>query len=317
MNVFMIFPIALLLMSVFAIAYARFRAEISGARERALAGSEILKTAYGDIEYAVKGEGAPVLVLHGAGGGYDQGLLLPGRVVFGDSFKLISVSRFGYLRSPILQDSSVEAQAALYAILLDHLKVETAIVIGGSAGGPSALQFAHDYPDRCAALILGSAISMPIAPHKNAFHNRVIHSIQKSDLVYWGFNKVFGFLFLRLIGVPPIVYKGFTLEQKQLARELLEIMHPMSQRRRGSIHEFEIKPLDRSSMSEISSPTLILHARDDALVNYAHAEFAHRNIKHSKLVLFETGGHGLLSQMNEFRKHVSTFLSDDAPGLQQ
>ncbi len=158
---------------------------------------------------------------------------------------------------------------------------------------------------------------MPIAPDKDALHNKVIHSIQKSDFAYWGFNKVFGFLFLKLIGVPREVYKGFTLEQKQLAQELLDVMHPMSQRRRGSIHEFEITPLDSASMSEISSPTLILHARDDALVNYEHAEFAHRNIRQSKLVLFETGGHGLLPQMNEFRKHVSTFLSEQVPSLQQ
>ena len=309
--------VVLLLLSVFAITYARFRAEISEAKEKVLAGSEILKTDHGDIEYAVKGEGPPVLVLHGAGGGYDQGLLLAGMTSFGDSFKLISVSRFGYLRSPIPEDSSVEAQAALYAILLDHLKVETAFVIGGSAGGPSALQFAHDYPDRCVALILVSAISMPIAPDKDALHNKVIHSIQKSDFVYWGFTKVFGSLFLKLIGVPREVYKGFTLEQKQLAQELLDIMHPMSQRSRGSIHEFEIKPLDSASMREISSPTLILHAKGDALVNCEHAEFAHRNITQSKLVLFETGDHALLSQINEFRKHVSTFLSEQVPSFQQ
>ena len=309
--------IALLLLAAFAITYARYRTEISGAREKVLAGSELLKTDYGDIEYAVKGEGPPVLVLHGAGGGYDQGLLLPGRTIFGDSFKLISVSRFGYLRSPIPEDSSVEAQSTLYAILLDHLEVEKVIVAGGSSGGPSALQFAHDYPEKCAALILGAAISMPIAPEKDALHNKVIHSIQKSDFAYWGFTKIFGSLFLKLIGVPKEIYKGFTTEQKQLARELLDVMHPMSQRRRGSIHEFEIKPLDSTSISEISSPTLILHARDDTLVNYEHAEFAHRNIPQSKLVLFETGGHGLLPRMNEFRKHVSTFLNDQVPRLQQ
>jgi len=131
--------VALLLLSVFVFTYARFQAEISGAREKVLAGSEILKTDQGDIEYAVKGEGPPVLVLHGAGGGYDQGLLL-GRTSFGGSFKLISVSRFGYLRSPIPENSTVEAQAAIYAGLLDHLKIEKVVVIGGSAGGPSALQ---------------------------------------------------------------------------------------------------------------------------------------------------------------------------------
>jgi pimeloyl-ACP methyl ester carboxylesterase len=308
--------IALLLLSGPAITYARFQSEITEAKENVLTGSEILKTDQGEIEYAVKGEGPPVLVLHGAGGGYDQGLLL-GKSGFGKAAKFISVSRFGYLRSPLPEDSSVEAQAALYSILLDHLQIESVVVAAGSAGGPSALQFAHDYPDKCTALILVSAISMSIAPDKDAFNTRVIHSIQKSDFIYWGFTKVFRSLFLQLIGVPPKVYKGLTLEQKELAQELLDVMHPMSQRRTGSKHEFEIEPLASASMREISVPTLILHARDDALVSYEHAEFAHRNIAQSKLVLFETGGHGLLSRVNEARKHVSTFLSEQVPSLQQ
>jgi len=158
---------------------------------------------------------------------------------------------------------------------------------------------------------------MPIAADKDALHNKVIHSIQKSDFIYWGFSKVFGFLFLKLIGVHRKVYKNFTSDQKDLARELLDVMHPMSQRRRGSIHEFEIKPLDSASLSEISSPTLILHARDDPLVHCEHAELAHRNITQSKLVLFETGGHGLLLQRNAFRRHVSEFVSQLVQSWQQ
>jgi pimeloyl-ACP methyl ester carboxylesterase len=80
---------------------------------------------------------------------------------------------------------------------------------------------------------------------------------------------------------------------------MLDVMHPMSLRRAGSIHEFEISPLDSVSMREIAAPTLILHARDDKLVSHEHAEFAHRNIEQSELILFETGGHGLLAQVNE------------------
>ena len=68
---YIIIAAALLLLLVFAITYAQFRTEISGARERVIAGSEILKTDHGDIEYTVKGRGPPVLLLHRAGGGYD------------------------------------------------------------------------------------------------------------------------------------------------------------------------------------------------------------------------------------------------------
>ena len=52
----------------------------------------LVMTRHGMLEYAVWGEGPPLLVVHGAGGGYDQGRLLAG-AVGGDHFTFISVSR--------------------------------------------------------------------------------------------------------------------------------------------------------------------------------------------------------------------------------
>jgi pimeloyl-ACP methyl ester carboxylesterase len=289
--------------------YSKIRAEISNARKKVLAGSEILRTKNVDIEYAVKGEGPPTLVLHGAGGGYDQGLLL-GKFLLGQGYKFVSASRFGYIRSPIPKDSTVQAQANIYTTLLDHLKIDKVIVVGGSAGGPSALQFTHDYPERCSALILGSALSMSRAPgDKNMFFIKVIHLIQRYDSLYWVFARVFQSIILQLLGVSRNVYRSLTLEQKKLAQEILDGMHPMSLRRKGTLHDSEIRPLDSVSMSEISVPTLIFHAKDDGLVNYRHAEFSHRNIKQSELVFFETGGHLLLPQINSVREQARVFLT--------
>ena len=53
-----------------------YRGEIAEIRRRAKAGGRTAQTKAGSIEYAVEGSGPPVLVIHGAGGGYDQGLLL-------------------------------------------------------------------------------------------------------------------------------------------------------------------------------------------------------------------------------------------------
>ncbi|WP_226990753.1 hypothetical protein [Methanosarcina acetivorans] len=54
-----------------AITFPRYHCEMHGAYGCLSTGSKIYKTDYGDIEFAVKGEGQPVLLLHGAGGGYD------------------------------------------------------------------------------------------------------------------------------------------------------------------------------------------------------------------------------------------------------
>jgi pimeloyl-ACP methyl ester carboxylesterase len=295
----------------FIMTYPSYYREMRGARDRLLAGSKVLKTDQGDIEYSVKGEGTPVLLLHGAGGGYDQGLW-SGKIGLGQAgYKFISVSRFGFLRSPIPAQASIRAQASLYRALLDHLNIERAVVVGASAGGPSATQFANDYPDRCSALILLSAVSMARAPgDKDPFYVNIIHLIQQSDSVYWLFTKSMQSLILNLMGIPSKVYGSFTPEQKELAQEMLDIMHPMSQRVKGTINDGKMIQRDGVSTNHISAPTLIIHAKDDALVSYGHAENAHQRIKQSKLILFDSGGHGMLSQMEKVRDLTRSFLKD-------
>jgi len=79
--------------------YASYNSVVGAARERVLAGSKVIETARGPIEYTTYGQGSPVLVIHGAGGGYDQGLVTAKRFV-GEGYLSIIPSRFGYLRTP-------------------------------------------------------------------------------------------------------------------------------------------------------------------------------------------------------------------------
>lgn len=104
------------------------------------------------------GAGPPLLTLHGGMGGWDQGLILA-QCLFGrtPAFRLINVSRPGYLGTPMNARRTPADQADLLAALLDALGLERVLVAAVSAGGPSALSFAARHPDRCAGLILISA----------------------------------------------------------------------------------------------------------------------------------------------------------------
>src|SRR5690606_36560431 len=136
-----------------ALVYAAYRHDLREARARIAGGSRIAETPCGAIEYASAGEGPPVLFVHGAGGGYDQGLGF-GENLARNGFRLIAMSRFGYLRTPLPADASAAAQADAHACLLDALGIDAAAVIGGSAGAPSAVQVALRHPQRVTALVL-------------------------------------------------------------------------------------------------------------------------------------------------------------------
>ena len=53
------------------LAYTGYHRDIKQARERVATGSQVVQTPCGPIEYAAAGNGKPVLVVRGAGGGFD------------------------------------------------------------------------------------------------------------------------------------------------------------------------------------------------------------------------------------------------------
>ena len=52
----------------------RFERDLAIAAERAASASEVVTTACGPIEVQQAGAGIPLLMIHGSGGGHDQGM---------------------------------------------------------------------------------------------------------------------------------------------------------------------------------------------------------------------------------------------------
>lgn len=291
------------------IAIPFYNKQMKEALERINSESRLLETKFGKMEYAVRGQGNPVLLIHGAGGGFDQGLWL-GQICLEGDYMFVAPSKFGYLGSDSPRDYSSKLQAEQYRILLDSLGIEKVSIIGVSAGGPSSMQFANDFPERVDKLVLISAVSMPPnLKDKDPFFIKIIQTIQKSDFVYWVFTKVFKTQILSMVGIPAEDYDKFSPGQKALANELLDVMHPMSLRRRGSVTDGLIIK-DFRIPDSIAVPTLIIHSRNDGLVSYCHAEYAHQYINGSKLILYEKGGHGAISELTDVRKQISHFLKN-------
>jgi pimeloyl-ACP methyl ester carboxylesterase len=290
--------------------YLRYHKDLHAAKERVAKGGQLLETACGRIEYGVAGDGPPVLVIHGAGGGYDQGLLI-GQLTSGEDYQLIAPSRFGYLNSPIPEDSTLEAQADAYACLLDALGIDRVIVVAFSAGGPSGLHFARRYPERTVSLIMVSAISY-IDPssveekEREASINRTIGS----DLIYWlGITFARPFI-LELLGVSRKVQAGLARTEMERVDQVLEAMLPMSQRLAGILLD-QTRELPKDfPLGLIEAPTLVIHARDDSLVSYSRGQHTAAGITGAELMTLEDGGHLLAGHHGEIEARILSFLAE-------
>jgi len=93
-----LFVILAILIVVTAGVYAIYERDLAAARARLVGRSATVETSFGTLEYAVMGNGEPMLIVHGAEGGFDQGIDMTGAMA-GRGYRLIAPSRFGYLRS--------------------------------------------------------------------------------------------------------------------------------------------------------------------------------------------------------------------------
>ena len=84
--------------------------DINRAYERVSGNSTVISSPYGDIEFTEGGSGPDVLVVHGSGGGYDQGELLV-QAGLGSQFHWVAPSRFGYLQSTFHENATFDDQA--------------------------------------------------------------------------------------------------------------------------------------------------------------------------------------------------------------
>jgi pimeloyl-ACP methyl ester carboxylesterase len=266
------------------------------AYERVRGKSTVISSAYGDIEYTEGGAGPHVLVIHGSGGGYDQGELIV-QAFLDNRFHWIAPSRFGYLGSTFHEGATFDDQAHAYAALLDHLGVESVAVVAFSHGGPSALLFAALYPERVSSLTLVSTgvVAAPTGDQGGADRKgSTLTTIYKHDWLYWGMTRLFKKQFMGLMGATGDVIAELTPGQQELVDRIIEEMNPVSPRSAGVGFDNRAKlPGDR--IAAIQAPTLIIHAADDTLQPYHNAEFAAATIPDARLVHFERGGHLLMA----------------------
>jgi pimeloyl-ACP methyl ester carboxylesterase len=282
-----------------------YRRYLAAARARlAAVERQVVSTQWGAVEYAERGYGDPVLVVHGI---YHNcvGGLLSVRDLFADR-RVIAPSRFGYLGSSMPPNATPAAQADTFAALLDALDIDQIDVVGLSAGATSALQLALRHPEKVKhlAVLVGNLPGSPTAIAQPSWTKRI-----NRQFVIWALRTFAPSTVARLVAAVP---RGFAMsgDEAQFVNEFIDSLFPMSPA--GVNFDLFVSNADVNNynLEAISVPTLIAHTKDDQLASHEASLRAAERIPGARFVSLESGGHLMLGQQKKSRNELARFFAE-------
>lgn len=272
-----------------------------------------IPTRFGTMQFADIGSGPPLLMIHGTGGGHDQGIRFARRLITA-GHRVIAPSRFGYLGSAFPDDPSPDNQADAFVDLLDHLGLGRVDVAGGSAGALSALALAIRHPERVSALVaLVPATHTPERPPArpwSATQQRIAEGVLGSDFLFWLATRLApGTMTRTLLATDPALVAAASAEERTRVAEILRDILPVSERADGLLadarHAGNPAPM---ALETIVAPTLAISMEDDMFLTADAARHIARMVPGARLVLFPDGGHVWVGRDAEVFATIDSFL---------
>jgi pimeloyl-ACP methyl ester carboxylesterase len=234
--------------------------------------SLVINTDKGEVEYTLTGNSDKyMLLVHGSPGSV---YVEENNPFVDEGFTVLAVSRPGYYKTPLTSGETPKAQAALFKSLLDKLKIDSIYVNGISGGGPSSIQFALDYPERTAGLILRAAVSEKLGEENS--EKGLVDSFFETEFGTW-------------LGIQ-ILLTQVDDEMKKAANYVIKRgMFPFELSTKGYKNDNnQFAVLKDFPLEKITAPTIILHGDKDDNVPFSFAQNASKRIP--KATLFKMKG---------------------------
>lgn len=247
------------------------------------------------INYELRGQGEPLVLITGLGG--DTSFWSSLVDLISDEFMVITLDNRGagkteYHNVPF----KVKDMASDVKSILDYLHIEKAHILGWSMGGNIAQQFAVDFPEITASLILVSTYTRRPARSSIAIDTMI-------DCVRQGAN----------MDTLSLMMQAFCLTESVFWRREKE-GRPTNGKQTCTIDGFahQKEALDhfdgQDDLFLIKAPTLVVHGKADIMVAYHCGEEIASKIKGAKMVHIEEAGHIIPPKM--YYRHVSEHLRE-------
>lgn len=246
----------------------------------------------GRIYYEVFGNGFPLILIHD---GLAHSVVWDAQAAdLAKDYRVIRYDRRGYGRSdkPDGAYSNVEDLDTL----VDHLRIERAILIGSSSGGGLAINYALAHPERVEALVLVGAVVDGLG-----------YSFHFMRRAYANYSLDEQFHVENWINDPYAVAPGNEDARSRLGEILHACPWNLSLEKGGLDRRPERPALGR--LGEITAPVLIIVGERDIPDVHAHAGAIQAGIRGARCTILDGCGHlCYLERKDAFNETVREFL---------
>jgi 3-oxoadipate enol-lactonase len=260
----------------------------------------------GGPTYEERGQGPPLVFLHGIGG--DAACWQPQLEAFSEGHRAIAWNMPGYAGSPPLPEMTFSGLAEALLRLLDRLDIERAHLVGHSMGGMVAQEFAATWPGRLRSLVL-VATSAAFGPADGDWQREFLASRLGPLERGRSMADLAPGIVARLVGEAPD-----PAGVEQAIRSMAEVPEATYRAALRCLLSFD----RRDALARIEVPTLLLAGERDQTAPAAVMEKMAARIPHARFLALPRAGHlANLEQPTAFNRELSAFLQTPEGGDRQ
>ncbi|HET6861570.1 MAG TPA: alpha/beta fold hydrolase [Pyrinomonadaceae bacterium] len=255
---------------------------------------EDIEMAYTDV-----GSGPAVVFIHGYP--FNRSLWTEQVTALAGTHRLVVPDLRGFGESDCGNLPSTMNRLALdINLLLDHLRIQKAIIAGLSMGGYVTLAFYKEFQDRVSGLLLANTRA-----EQDSFEAKSSRREQAEKALTEGMAGIADSMLPKLL-TPETVSKKPDLVKR--IRDMMLKTDPKGAA--AALLGMAGREDFTSQLSQISVPVLIIAGRDDALIPMQHSERMHQAIASSRLAVIEHAAHVVnLEQAEAFNHEMMQFVT--------
>jgi len=212
----------------------------------------------------------------------------------------------------VINDYSLDTRVADLEAIVDSLGLDRFALLGMSQGGPVAIAFAVRHPERLTRLVLHGTWAC-LMRERSAEQRQLAETYVSMIRVGWARpDSLFRRVFTNLL-IP-----GASEEQMRWV-DALQRMSTSTENAAWTREERQ--KIDVTALlPHVTTPTLVLHARDDAMIPFEEGRLIASLIPGARLVPLESRNHILLADeaaWSAFRAEVNAFIEPDRRRVKQ